>query len=26
VILRDHPTLAGERIVQQNGFHQVVEK
>ena len=26
VILRDHPTLAGERIVQENGFHQVVEK
>jgi hypothetical protein len=26
VILRDHPTLAGERIVQEDGFHQVVEK
>jgi hypothetical protein len=26
VILRDHPTLPGERIVQENGFHQVVEK
>jgi hypothetical protein len=26
VILRDHPTLPGERIVEENGFHQVVEK
>ena len=26
VILRDHPTLPGERIVQEDGFRQVVEK
>jgi hypothetical protein len=26
VILRDHPTLPGERSVGENGFHQVVEK
>jgi predicted metal-binding transcription factor (methanogenesis marker protein 9) len=26
VLLRDHPTLPGERIVQDDGFHQVVEK
>jgi hypothetical protein len=26
VILRDHPTLPGERIVEEKGFHQVVEK
>jgi hypothetical protein len=26
VILRDHPTLPGERSVQENGLHQVVEK
>jgi hypothetical protein len=26
VILRDHPTLRGERIVQENSLHQVVEK
>jgi hypothetical protein len=25
VILRDHPTLPGERIVEEKGFHQVVE-
>jgi hypothetical protein len=26
VILRDHPTLPGERIVQENGSYQIVEK
>ena len=26
VIVRDHPTLQGERIVQDKGFYQVVEK
>jgi len=26
VIVRDHPTLAGERIVQENGLYQVMEK
>jgi hypothetical protein len=26
VIVRDHPTLAGERIVQDNGSYQIVEK
>ena len=26
VIARDHPTLAGERIVRDNGHYQVVEK
>jgi hypothetical protein len=26
VIVRDHPTLAGERIVQENCSYQVVEK
>jgi hypothetical protein len=25
-ILRDHPTLPGERVVQENGSYQVVEK
>ena len=26
VIVRDHPTLPGERIVEENGFYQVTEK
>ena len=26
VILRDHPTLPGERVLQENGHYQVVEK
>jgi hypothetical protein len=26
VIMRDHPTLPRERVVQENGSYQVVEK
>jgi hypothetical protein len=26
VILRDHPRLPGERIVEENGSYQIVEK
>lgn len=26
VIVRDHPTLPGERIVEDNGAYQIVEK
>jgi hypothetical protein len=26
VIVRDHPTLPGERIVEENGLYQVTEK
>ena len=26
VIVRDHPTLPGEKIVEENGFYQVTEK
>jgi hypothetical protein len=26
VIVRDHPTLPGERTVRENGSYQVVEK
>jgi hypothetical protein len=26
VIVRDHPTLPGERIVQENSLYQVTEK
>jgi hypothetical protein len=26
VIVRDHPTLSGERVVQENGPYQIVEK
>jgi hypothetical protein len=26
VIVRDHPTLPGERIVEENGLYRVTEK
>jgi hypothetical protein len=26
VIVRDHPTLPGERVVEENGAYQLVEK